>query len=203
MLSRIIVFSLALVAGVGCSTPASVKVTLQAQTAAYEKLDANISDLQSQYVALHERLSERRRQANRYGQLQHVLKAMRGEKVRETYATEHFKDLKVLGERLLKGNYQSDAQGAAIDRYREDLQLALKHFRGAVKAADDATKEQNKVVSMGVRATSQEFGRIQADIGSLRVVNKTIAEFLSIDLSPGEEASRELAASLEALRKEP
>jgi hypothetical protein len=72
-----------------------------------------------------------------------------------------------------------------------------------VKAADDATKEQNKVVSMGVRATSQEFGRIQADIGSLRVVNKTIAEFLSIDLSPGEEASRELAASLEALRKEP
>ena len=89
--------------------------------------------------------------------------------------------LKELGERLM-GKYKSDDEGAAIDKYRDDLHKALLHFHGAVQAADKKSKEVDEGVWAGVRASSQELSRIKADIGSLAVVHSAIAEFLSIDL---------------------
>ena len=202
MLNRVITTSLCFITIVGCSTPASVKTTLQAQKEAYAELDTGLRDLQTQYVTLHQQVSERRRMANRYSQLIFVLKAMRGETINpDVYAKKHRAVLKDLGKRLRDGNYQADGSGAAIDYYHADLQLAFQHFRFAVKAADKKSDKQDKNITPGILATEEQLSRIRADIGSLRIVNQTIAEFLSIDLSPGEDASRELAASLEALRK--
>jgi tetratricopeptide (TPR) repeat protein len=206
MLHRIIVPALALAAIVGCSTPASVKTTLQAQSQAYEELDANLIALRREYVDLHARLSERRGQAARYAQLLDVLKAMRTPegsepRVRESYAEAEAAALQALGARL-RGSYKDTDKGAAIDLYRDDLQEALKHFRKAVKEADEESKAANESIQAGVRATAREMGRVRDDIGALRTVHSAIAEYLSIDLSPGKQASRELTAVLEEVRKE-
>lgn len=202
MLSRVVIVSLCFIVIVGCSTPASVKTTLQAQKQAYAGLDTGLRDLQTQYVTLHQQVSEKRRVTNRYIQLTYVLKAMRGEKINpDVYAKKNRAPLQDLGKRLREGNYKADSNGAAIDYYHADIQLAFGHFRRAVKAADKVSDKQDKDITPGIRATEEQLSRIRGDIGSLRIVNQTIAEFLSIDLSPGKDASRELASSLEALRQ--